>query len=233
MINLIRQKFQPEHIVSLKLNAQQTWSSPESNLLSIFKHISSITFRNLSNESQILQYKQYFSNWICLTLYYDLRIDFKTALNIFNESSLQTKRLRLHGTGILCPHNAISPTIMEVLPKSTAQYFLLNISSRSQRSMFRCRQHGQLCVLKNVTRFLKSQRNFRYVTLIIHKNDIEQWLDVYEWENFSSTYWGLKKITLFTMGNISQREELIQKASRIQKALEKPGSTIKFQIKFR
>jgi hypothetical protein len=98
--------------------------------------------------------------------------------------------------------------------------------------MNNCFEHDQLCFLTTIIVFIRNMLNIRYAHLIITKDDVEYFLDIYEWQTLVNRSLKLNKIILQVTGNTFQNKQLTQKALNIQKELRNIRKTIKFQIKF-
>jgi len=230
--NMIRQKIEPEQIVSLRLNTILFSSWSELVPLDVFTNVISLTLlsfqgRHLTNTDI---YERHFPKVIRLSLWYDNEVNFTWLNNILKQLYKPIKRLEIHCEGVLCTHHLTDTLNTGSDQILTVEYFLLDVRHASLPSMNECSKNHKSCFLMIIIYLMKKMLNIRHVHLITNKQNLEKLLDMNEWKSLVNVCHQLKKITVEVLGSISIKEQLSRKAIEIQKILHNDRQTVKFYI---
>jgi hypothetical protein len=214
---MILQKINPGQIVSLHLNTVQLGLEITFSSLSIFTNIISLTLLNPLHVQQINNYAAYCPKLICLSLWYDDEVSFRTVSDILQQLNRPIRRFEIHCSGALCTHHHLDQLNQTYRQNFIVEYFLLDVGHFPLPSMNECYQQQKSCFLMAIIDFIKSMHNIRYVRLITNRYNIDKVFDWNEWKNLINTCQHLKKITVETLQSMLSGEQFVQKAMEIEK----------------
>jgi hypothetical protein len=229
---MIRQKIEPEQIVSLRLNTILFSSWSELVSLDVFTNVISLTLLSFQGRhlTSTCIYETHFPKLIRLSLWYDNEINFTRLNNILKQLCKPIKRLEIHCERVLCTHSLKDSLNTKSNQILTIEYFLLDVGHVSLPSMNECSENHKSCFLMIIINLMKTMLNIRYVHLITNKYNLEKFLDTNEWKCLVNVCHQLKKITVEVLGSILEKEQLLQKAIEIQKILHNDQQKVKFYI---
>ena len=230
--NIIRQKIEPEQIVSLRLNTILFSSWSELVSLDIFTNVISLTLLSFQGRhlTSTCIYETHFPKLIRLSLWYDNEVNFTRLNNILKQLCKSIKRLEIHCERALCTHSFTDSLNTKSDQILTIEYILLDVGHVSLPSMNECSESHKSCFLMIIINLMKMMLNIRHVHLITNKHNLEKLLDTNEWKSLVNVCHQLKKITVEVLGSILEKEKLSWKAIEIQKILQNDRKTVNFYI---
>ncbi len=231
-INMILRKTQPEQIISLRLNANLSWTAPELPWLTGFTNITSLSLLNLRRIDLIHQYREYFPNMIRLSLYYDNAVNSLILAQILKHLQRSNKRFEIHCSGIICTHSNYYSLDIGYIPNCPIEYLLMDMGHFPLPTSNECFQNHLSCFLMTTVDFIKKISNIRHVRLALSRYNLAQVLDVNQWKSVIIACPYLNKITVEVLGSILEREPWLQKAMELEKLLHDERPTIQFRFVF-
>ena len=230
LFETITRRIEPEQIVSLCLNTDESSLKMIVNFLPKFNQIISLTLLNLQVLEVVSEYGVYFPKLTRLSLRYTNEIGFNAMKNILPCLPETIRRLEIHCTRVLCTHYEVEQFYQNISFNYQVKYFLLNLDQYPLISSDECFQQYKACFLITTIDLLKYIENLRYVHLIINQYDLDKLLDMTVWKDLLFYCHLLKKVTVQILGNISQDEILTKKITEMQDKWRYTGRNIKFQV---
>jgi hypothetical protein len=229
-IKKVVRKLEPEQIVSMYLNNDESLLQTVFTFSSMFKKVISLTLLNLRLLEKVSEYEIHFPKLIRLSLWYDNEIGFNVLHSMFGCLQKSIERFEIHCPGALCTHYETQDFVMYNIKAYNVRYFLLDIGQCCLTSTNECFQQHKSCFLMATIDLVRYMPNIRYFRLITNVNNVENWLDIDNWQRLIRFCFLLKTVTLQIIGGTSKDEQLYQKVWEIIYQLRDLGRSIKFRV---
>jgi hypothetical protein len=175
---------------------------------------------------QINKYTAHSPHLVCLSLFYDGKVDFMQVRHSLTQLDKPLKRLEIHCDGAFCSHLQQSSPQPSAAPNVDVKYLLIELGYFLLPSRDQCHRRRQSCFLITMRDFISTMFNVGHLRLMTERDNLDQILDWNGWTSLIKKRPHLRKITVQTSRYTLCGKRYVEKAIEIYAAAHRAKKTL-------